>query len=50
MRDQGGKDNDIDRILAWAGQSAELSSAMPAEELVSKLWVDAKQALGGYQP
>ena len=50
MRDLGGKDNDIDRIQAWAGQSAGLSSAMPAEELVSKLWIDARQALGNHQP
>lgn len=35
----------IDEMQAWAGQSAKLSRAEPATELVSSLWNDAKELL-----
>ena len=45
MRDQGNKTNDLSRIQAWAGQSAGLSQAMPAGELIRQIWLDAKKIL-----
>ena len=44
MRGVGTKENDIDRIQAWAGQSARLAPAKPAGEVVVDLW-DGAQAL-----
>lgn len=38
MRDTGTRTNDLDRIQAWAGQSARLASAKPAAEIVTDLW------------
>ncbi|MEM7747542.1 MAG: nitronate monooxygenase [Pseudomonadota bacterium] len=38
MRGQASKDNDIDRMQAWAGQSAGLSEALPATEIVTAMW------------
>jgi len=38
MRDTGTRTNDIDRIQAWAGQSARLAVAKPAGEIVTALW------------
>lgn len=46
MRDAGTKAGDIDRIQAWAGQSAGMAKAMPADELVQNLWANAKSLLG----
>ncbi len=45
MRDGGVKTNDIDRIQAWAGQSARLAKAAPAGEIVTALWTDAMTLL-----
>jgi nitronate monooxygenase len=45
MRDAGTKANDIDRMQAWAGQSARLASAEPATELVRRLWAEAQSLL-----
>lgn len=36
---------DIDRMQAWAGQSAGLARAEPANELIANLWSDAKELL-----
>ena len=36
---------DIDRMQAWAGQSAGLTRAEPAAELISDLWSTAKRLL-----
>jgi nitronate monooxygenase len=36
---------DMERLQAWAGQSAALSRAMSAGELVECLWRDAQQLL-----
>lgn len=44
MRDAGTKAADIDRIQAWAGQSAALAQAKPAAELARGLW-DGTRAL-----
>ena len=41
---QGG---DIDRMQAWAGQSAALASDRPAGDLVQSLWDGARALLGG---
>jgi nitronate monooxygenase len=46
MRDQGTRDNDIDRLQAWAGQSAGLAEARGAGEIVTRLWDDARALLG----
>lgn len=45
MRDAALKDNDIDRMQAWAGQSARLARAQPAGEVLSDLWESAKAIL-----
>jgi nitronate monooxygenase len=42
MRDAGAVANDIDRIQAWAGQSAALARAEPAGELIQALWDEAR--------
>jgi nitronate monooxygenase len=36
---------DIDRMQAWAGQSAALARAIPAGDVVERLWSEAKQLL-----
>jgi len=46
MRDQGARDNDIDRMQAWAGQSAGLARDEPAADIVAGLWRDATDLLG----
>lgn len=45
MRDAALKENDIDRIQAWAGQSARLAKAEPAANVVQRLWEDAQEML-----
>jgi nitronate monooxygenase len=45
MRDAAAKENDIERIQAWAGQSASLAKSIPAAELVHRLWDDAQVLL-----
>jgi len=45
MRDQAGKDGDGERMQAWAGQSAAMARAVPAEQLVRELWDGAQQLL-----
>jgi nitronate monooxygenase len=45
MRSKGGADRDIDRMQAWAGQSAGLAKAEPAEALVARWWDEAKAVL-----
>jgi nitronate monooxygenase len=41
MRDVGIRENDIERIQAWTGQSANLAKAKPAGDVVRQLWEDA---------
>ncbi|MGY6707181.1 MAG: NAD(P)H-dependent flavin oxidoreductase [Rhizobiaceae bacterium] len=45
LRAQGQRDNDIDRIQAWAGQSARLAASASAGEIVRALWTDAENLL-----
>ena len=46
MRTAAVRENDIDRMQAWAGQSAALAQAIPAGELTQQLWAGAQQLLG----
>lgn len=45
MRTAAGKAGDLDRMQAWAGQSAAMARAEPAAEVVRRLWQDAQDAL-----
>jgi len=45
MRDAAVKANDIDRMQAWAGQSARLAPARPAGEVLNGVWDGAKALL-----
>ena len=45
MRTAAKKEGDVDRMQAWAGQSAALSRADPAYDLVRHLWEGAKGLL-----
>jgi nitronate monooxygenase len=46
MRNEAVKEDDIDRLQAWAGQSASLARAEPAGEIVASLWQGAQELLG----
>ena len=46
MRGVGTKENNIDRIQAWAGQSAALAAAEPAGAIVERSWTGAQALLG----
>jgi len=45
MRAAAAKSGDIDRMQAWAGQSAALARSAPAGELVRSFWEDAQAML-----
>jgi nitronate monooxygenase len=45
MRAQAQKENDVDRMQAWAGQSARLARPDPAANVVARLWTDARPLL-----
>jgi nitronate monooxygenase len=45
LRDAAVKDNDIDRMQAWAGQSAAMALALPAGDVVTTLWDGARALL-----
>jgi nitronate monooxygenase len=45
MRDAAVKANDIERIQAWAGQSAGMARTDPAGEVVRRLWEEAEGLL-----
>lgn len=45
MREAAGRDGDIDRMQAWAGQSACLSRAEPAGEVITRIWTEASALL-----
>jgi nitronate monooxygenase len=47
MREAGQRSNDIDRIQAWAGQSAALARAECAGDIVARLWAEADLLLPG---
>lgn len=38
--------DDVDRMQAWAGQSASLARARPAGEIVQEVWSQARQLFG----
>ncbi len=42
MRAKAGRVGDLDRMQAWAGQSAALARAEPAGELLGRLWREAQ--------
>ena len=46
MRAQAAREDDIDRMQAWAGQSAGLARAAPAGEVVTDMWEEAQRLLG----
>jgi nitronate monooxygenase len=45
MRSAAQKEGDVQRMQAWAGQSASLTRAVPAGELVAEIWAAARQLL-----
>jgi len=47
MRAQAVAEGDINRMQAWAGQSARMAEAKPAANIVSDLWRDAQVLLAG---
>ncbi|HXQ13211.1 MAG TPA: nitronate monooxygenase [Caulobacteraceae bacterium] len=47
MREVAAAAGDLDRMQAWAGQSARLARAEPAGELTQRWWREAKALLGG---
>lgn len=50
MRDVGVRNNDIDRIQAWAGQAARLAPAEPAADYVHRIWNETVGILTGASP
>ncbi len=46
MRAEAARQGDIERMQAWAGQSAALASTAPAGQVTARLWADAQQLLG----
>jgi len=46
LRESGTNAGDIQRMQAWAGQSAAMSQAIPAGELVREMWNVADALLG----
>jgi nitronate monooxygenase len=46
MRGAAVKANDVQRMQAWAGQSAALARAEPAAEVLARIWRDAQALLG----
>lgn len=45
MRDAAVRNGDIERMQAWAGQSARLARALPAGEVAGALWREAQSLL-----
>jgi nitronate monooxygenase len=45
MREAATKEGDVQRMQVWAGQSAALARAEPAEDVVNRLWEDARKLL-----
>ncbi len=45
MRGEAIKDGDVERMQAWAGQSASLAKAIPAERLAADIWHEARDLL-----
>ena len=45
MRDNASKENNLDGMQAWAGQSSSLAKSIPAGELVDRLWKGAVELI-----
>jgi len=45
MRESAGKAGDIQRMQAWAGQSAAMARAAPADDVVRRTWQEAEALL-----
>jgi nitronate monooxygenase len=45
MRSAAMREGDVERMQAWAGQSAMLARAEPAGDLVRQMWKDALDLL-----
>jgi nitronate monooxygenase len=45
MKDAGAKANDHHRMQVWAGQSAAMGKPIPAGEMVSRIWDEARSLL-----
>lgn len=45
MREAAHRTGDVDRMQAWAGQAAALARALPAGELVRRIWDEASALL-----
>ena len=45
MRNEAQRTSDVQRMQVWAGQSAALARAEPAEELVERIWNEAQGLL-----
>jgi len=46
LREEAASKGDIERMQAWAGQSARLALVRPASEVVRELWEGTKRLLG----
>jgi nitronate monooxygenase len=46
MKEAGAAAGDYHRMQVWAGQSAAMAQAVPAGELVDRIWQDAARLLG----
>jgi nitronate monooxygenase len=46
MRESAAAAGDVDRMQAWAGQSARLASDEPAGDLTRRMWREALRLLG----
>jgi nitronate monooxygenase len=45
MKEAGANAGDHHRMQVWAGQSAALAQAVPAGEMVSRMWEEAQELL-----
>jgi nitronate monooxygenase len=46
MRNDALRTGDVERVQAWAGQSARLGRAEPAGKVVQDIWDGARKLLG----
>ncbi|MEO8185671.1 MAG: nitronate monooxygenase, partial [Deltaproteobacteria bacterium] len=46
LRQEALRTGDVQRMQAWAGQSAALARAEPAGDVVGRLWSDAQRLVG----
>lgn len=48
MRTAALKDDDVERMQAWAGQAAHLATTEPAADYVRRIWRDAQELLASH--